>query len=612
MVGYLFAQAPPEPKIKQEQGKIAKQEKLSQADQDQELADEYYRRDDWAKAAELYKELVKKRDKLISNYQKYSICLTQLQKWDDLERLIKKAAKEEKATFTYVVDLALFYQNHQKQDKATATLLDLQKKLNESEQGTKLAAEYALKKGQPIWAKDMFLGIRKAMGQPNLFSSEMAKVYQAIGDNDQMFAEALAFLDRENQPSYFVQATLQNLITKPEEYVALERLLINKLSANPMNNALTEILLWVYLQQKDFGSAFVHARALDKRQNLDGQRSMEIAWLATQNNEYSQAIKFYQYVLSTWAGKPVATTAARQELLVREIVLKATYPIDKVEVNNLIVSYQNLNRTNIPIFNRLENQRSIALLHGFYLGNLDSAIYYLQKIVKQNGFSQELIDKSKIALGDLYVLTNEPWEATLLYSQVEKTQKDQPLGHEAKLRNARLSYFRGEFLLAQEHLDVLKIATSREIANDAIELSLRIQNNTILDSASPALLAFSKVELLLFQNKIDSAFLRLKNMLVKFPKDPIVDDIYWLRAKTYRRIKEPQLALADLDSIVKFYPEDVYGDDAQFLIGQILENDLGDKVKAMEAYEAVLKKYPSSIFTADARKRFRILRGDSL
>ncbi len=603
----------PEPKLRQEQGKVAEPVKQTQQDQDQELADEYYRRDDFAKAAELYKNLIKKKDRLVLNYQKYSNCLTQLQQWDDLEKLIKKIIKEQRETYTYPIDLALFYQNHKRPDKATTTLLDLQPRIRTSEEATLAAAEYAMQKGQAVWAKDMFVGTRNYLKQPELFANQMAKVYQAMGDNDQMFAEVLGYLERESQPAYFVQATLQNLITKPEEYVALERLLLNRLSANPMSNNLTEILLWTYLQQKDFASAFVQARALDRRQNQEGQRTMEIAYLAIQNEDYQQAIRIYDYVILTWPGKQVALTAARQQLQVRETIVKATYPIDQDEVRQLIQGYKQLNALNsTPFFNKLENQRSMALLHGFYLGQLDSAIALLQNIVTKNGYSQELLDKSKIDLGDLYVLTNEPWEATLLYSQVEKTQKEQPLGHEAKLRNAKLNYYKGEFQLAQEHLDVLKIATSREIANDALDLSLKIQNNTVMDSASPALQAFSKVELLLFQNKTDQALSQLNQILTKFATDPIVDDVRWLRAKTYRRIKQTDLAIADLDSILKYQPDDIYGDDAQYTLGQIYELDLGDKKKAMVAYEAVLKAYPSSIFAADARKRFRTLRGDVL
>ena len=47
----------------------------------------------------------------------------------------------------------------------------------------------------------------------------------------------------------------------------------------------------------------------------------------------------------------------------------------------------------------------------------------------------------------------------------EKIQKENPVGYEAKLKNAKLSYYKGNFSLAQSHLDILKEATTRERGN---------------------------------------------------------------------------------------------------------------------------------------------------
>lgn len=598
---------------KQEQGRLAPPQKQSKDDQEQELADEYFRRDEWAKAAEIYKNLTKRKERLVPNYRKYAQCLTQLTQWDELERLIKRVSKQEDKIPTYAVDLALFYQNHKQTEKAQSTIDDLTKRIKLNQEAVNMAAEYALEKGQPNWSKQLYESAREALKQPELFADQMAKVFQALGDNNRMFDEILGFVEQQNQPMFFVQATLQNLITKPEEYTALEKILLNKLSANPMSNPLTELLLWVYLQQKDFTSAFIQARALDRRNSQEGQKCMEIAWLASQNKEYQTAIRIYDYVIQTWPQTMTSFTAQRQQLLMREQVLKMTWPVDKPEVRKLIADYRKLNEARqLPSYNRYENLRTIGQLYGFYLDRQDTAIMVLENLIKQPAVNQELLDKSKIDLADFYLLDNQPWEATLLYSQVEKSQRENVLGHEAKLRNARLNYFKGEFMLAQEHLDVLKIATTREISNDAIELSLRIQNNTVLDSASPALYAFSKVELLLFQNKVDQALKQMADMIKQYPQDPIQDDIHWVRATTYRKMKEFQLAIADLEVILAKHGDDVYGDDAQFSLGQIYESDLGDKTKAMEAYEQVLKKYPTSIFAAEARKRFRQLRGDNL
>ncbi|MEQ1584874.1 MAG: tetratricopeptide repeat protein, partial [Cyclobacteriaceae bacterium] len=271
---------------------------------------------------------------------------------------------------------------------------------------------------------------------------------------------------------------------------------------------------------------------------------------------------------------------------------------------------------------------------------------------------------AKIELGDIYLLKEESWEATLLYSQVEKTQRETQLGYEAKLRNAKLSYFKGDFLLAQEHLDILKQATSREIANDAMELSMRIKENTLYDTTGAALKEFASIELLLAQNKNDLALQRLKNFKVtkkvkmnreeaikknlwwpekslsqkeleklkeeiKNSKDvastifgdsvwvdvetdftTIKDDVYWLEANVLLKRGEFDQSIAMLEKIITEFGEDILSDDAYFLEGEIYEQQIKNKDKAMEIYREFLNKYPGSVYAAEARKRYRTLRGD--
>jgi TolA-binding protein len=213
-------------------------------------------------------------------------------------------------------------------------------------------------------------------------------------------------------------------------------------------------------------------------------------------------------------------------------------------------------------------------------------------------------------LGDIYLLKSEPWEATLLYSQVEKTHKEMQLGHEAKLRNAKLSYYKGDFELAQEHLDILKLATSREIANDAMDLSLLITDNTGLDSSTTALAEYAASELLIFQNKLDQAQGKLDQMLRKYQGHSLTDEIYFLKANIYMKVGNFQQAITNLGQIVANPQYDILSDDALFLMAKIYEENLNDKEKAKELYNSLLVKYPGSIFTVDARKRFRKLRGD--
>jgi tetratricopeptide (TPR) repeat protein len=215
---------------------------------------------------------------------------------------------------------------------------------------------------------------------------------------------------------------------------------------------------------------------------------------------------------------------------------------------------------------------------------------------------------------------------------VEKVQKENPLGYEAKLKNAKLSYYKGDFRLAQEHLDILKQATTREIANDALDLSMRIKENIAFDSVGEALKQYASIELLLYQNKNDQALEQIQMLkegkvkklskeqafMLNVPEDSvlnisnqtILDDVYWLEANIRMRQGEFEKSIDLLRKIIQDFGDDILVDDAYFLQGEIYERQLGQKEKAMEIYREFLNKYPGSVYAAEARKRFRSLRGD--
>jgi len=280
------------------------------------------------------------------------------------------------------------------------------------------------------------------------------------------------------------------------------------------------------------------------------------------------------------------------------------------DYNDFVKEYPNNNSA-------LEASRNEAALFASYLNEKDSAIKILNKLIANPRTSMYLKSKAKLDLGDIYLLKGEPWESSLLYSQVEKTQKESPVGYEAKLRNAKLSYYKGDFRLAQEHLDILKEATTREIANDALDLSMRIKENIAFDSVGEALKEYASIELLLYQNKNDEAMERIAKLKqgisvsgAPISNQTILDDVYWLEANLRMKRGEFDQSLALLDKILGDYAEDILADDAFFLQAEIYERQLKNKDKAMEFYREFLNKYPGSVFAAEARKRYRILRGD--
>ena len=66
------------------------------------------------------------------------------------------------------------------------------------------------------------------------------------------------------------------------------------------------------------------------------------------------------------------------------------------------------------------------------------------------------------------------------------------------------------------------------------------------------------------------------------------------------------------EEIVLKFPEEIRADNSLYALAQIYELRLGNTEKAKELYEKIFMDYSGSIFAVDARKRFRVLRGDKV
>jgi outer membrane protein assembly factor BamD (BamD/ComL family) len=215
----------------------------------------------------------------------------------------------------------------------------------------------------------------------------------------------------------------------------------------------------------------------------------------------------------------------------------------------------------------------------------------------------------KLDLGDIYVLKGEEWEAMLLYGQVDKEFLEDPLGQEAKFRNAKLSYYLGEFEWARAQLDVLKTATTQLIANNAIELSLQIQDNTI-DSNEEPMRWFARADLYLFQNRITDATRILDSIEQIYPKHELTDDVTYKRAEIAIKEKNYDKAVLLYERVYKEHGSDILGDNALFYLAETYESKLNNREEARKNYELFIEKYPASFFLNEVRKRYRALRGD--
>ena len=312
----------------------------------------------------------------------------------------------------------------------------------------------------PDYAEKAYLQGRKIGKDETLYSNNLVSLYMQSRQTDKLIEEVLAFSGKDPEKLLYAQNMLQNTLKEEKEFDALERTLLSRVQKSPSETNYGQLLVWLYTQRKDFYNALLQAKALDKRLHLEGSKVLELGQIALINRDYEAAVEAFSYLTREYKGAPLYPLARQKLINAREEQVKNTFPIDQTRIRALITEYEQylseLGRTPQTV----EALRNMASLYAFYLDDKHRAIALLQELIAMPRANPDLVAQSKLTLGDIYLLKNEPWEATLLYSQVEKSHKESPLAHEAKLKNAKLNYYKGDFELAQEHLDVLKLATS--------------------------------------------------------------------------------------------------------------------------------------------------------
>jgi len=578
--------------------------------QEIQIANEYYLKGDKTKALSSYSALAKNPLNIPAIHNNYLALLLDLNMFKEAENYVERAIQKLDDRLSYKLDLGYVYLKSGDLSKADKYLKNLIKTSGQDIYRLKSMSDYLASRQLAEYAVAALLEARRAANSPNLFTLELANLYRMQGKRDEMVNEYLSYVTQTPGNINYIKNLLQVLLGKPEELESLERLLFDRVQQNPNSEVFSDLLIWVNLQQKNFYGAFIQAQAYDKRFKKDQVKTLEIAQVAFSNKYYDNAEKAYAFVAKEYPNTEYFLQARIGQIHAREAKVKRRFPVNRDSVNIIIGEYKNFISQYPENVNAYEAQLSQSVLQAYFVDQKDSAVTTLQRLINNNRVGNPLRAKAKLELGDIYLMKEEPWESTLLYSQVEKSQKDAPLGYEAKLKNAKLSYYRGDFRLAQEHLDILKQATTREIANDAMDLSMRIKENTDSDSVNAALKLFAAAELDFAQSKTSNGLAKLDLILQEFPQHALRDDVYWVKSQLLLRQGNFAEAIALLENIQKEFAQELLADDALFSEAEIYDQQLRDKQKAMEKYRAVLDLFPGSVYAAEARKRYRQLRGD--
>ncbi|MDT0646834.1 tetratricopeptide repeat protein [Zunongwangia sp. F260] len=439
------------------------------------------------------------------------------------------------------------------------------------------------------------------------FSLQLARIYGEQGKTEEMFQNYLDLIDAD--PKFFPIANREfnryiSEDASSEANMIFRKLVLKKLQENPAL-IYNKILSWLFVQQKQYDRAFLQEKAMYRRGESGLQGVINLAIIARDNKDLETAKEIIEYVIEESPSENIVLQGSQLLLALKQ---ESANP---EEYDSLDKEFQQLLSQYGYGINTLSLQIDYATFLAFKRNKTTEAVDLLKNL-SENVTSNFDKAQVKLTLADVLVLEEKFNEALIYYSQVQKLVKNDEFSQNARFKVAKTSYYKGDFDWAKNQLDVLKSSTSQLIANDAMELSLLIEDNSIEDSTQAALKQYARADLLAFQQKDSEAISVLDSVLEFHKGEKIEDEALLKQAGLYEKSAEYKKAEANYLQIIELYNEDILADNANFYLAELYANHLNEPEKAMTFYENIIFNFADSIFFVEARKNFRTLRGDQI
>ena len=575
--------------------------------QDDFLAKQYFNDGDFEKAVVFYEKLVEKNPRRTDYSEGLIACYQQLERYSDAEDFLLEKINQGN---TYPILLIELGYNHALQNDPTKASEYYAETLARIDENPNLGYSIALRFQKYSLLDYALKAYSKAMElNPKLdYNYQMARIYGEQGDIDKMYNSYLNLLINGKTSKSNVLRSIDDFISadpENENNIKLKKVLLQHAQQNP-DLLWNDLLSWLFVQQKQYNSAFRQEKAIFKR--MEGgtiQRLVNLGDLALNDDETEIAQSIFEYISEKSVDEVTRLNA--QLNLIDIQLLEANNKI-LTEVDKLFASLIDIHGYKSQT---LQLQIAYANFLTFKLDSPKPGIAILKKCLDLplNARGKAYV---KLALGDILVFDKKFNQALIYFSQIQKSLKNDVLGQNARFKVAQTSFYKGDFDWALTQLKVLRSSTSQLIANDAMQLSLLIADNSLEDSTQTALKKYAMADLLAYQNKTKEAIDALDDILQNHKGEKIEDEALLKQGELLTSVKDYDAAIFNYQKITEFYANDILADDAYFALGELYRNVLNEPQKAKEQYEKIIYNYQDSYYFPQARKNFRMLRGDSI
>ena len=571
------------------------------------LAKQYFNDGEFEKAKVLYQKLVKKSPGRTDYAEYYITTLQQLEDYQTAESFLLKKLEQPRVFPTFYIETGYNYALMKREEEADLfydrAIASIQTNPNYGYAIGHRFQKYSLL-NQAVEAYSLAMQLNPEAN----FDLQLARIYGEQGEVQKMFRAYLSLVYDGKTSRSSVQRYLEDFITENPENtnnILLRKILLQNAQQQP-DIFWNEMLSWLFIQQQQYKSAFAQEKAIFKRTDEASlERLKNLGQICLENQAWDTAENIFSFITDKSNDKDTQLNAALELI---EIELK-TNP--NPNLKDLDKQYQNLLATYGQELNTLNLQIAYANFLTFKMSNAAPAIALLRESMDlpMGRFGTAYL---KMALGDILVFDQKFNQALIYFTQVQQSLKNDVLAQDARFKVAQTSFYKGDFDWALTQLKVLRSSTSQLIANDAMQLSLLISDNSQEDSTQTALKKYARADLLAYQNKTQEAIDALTAILTEHKGESIEDEALLKQAQLLESQNKYDDARFNYIKIIEFYADGILADDAHFRLAQLLENKLGQPEMAKEYYEKIIFNFKDSYYFPQARKNYRRLRGDTI
>ncbi|MBK8807123.1 MAG: hypothetical protein IPO21_10955 [Bacteroidales bacterium] len=383
-----------------------------------DLALEYFQKREFEKAAGIYEQLYESTAlEIYFNY--LTKCYVELNDYKTAEKIIKKRIKNYPSDLKSYVLLGSLYGKMGNKAEETKQYKLAINKIEENEQQVIGLAEAFIGLSLLDEAELTYQKGRKLFKDYG-FYNELAKVYQLKSNYAAMFNEYLNLIEINEDLLEQTQSKIQSIIVFDTEgaikNILKEQLLIRVQQKSDVI-VFYDLLIWLFIQEKDFSQALVQAIALDKRLKGNGDQVFDIGLLAVSNADYVEGQKCFTYIINKGADNEYYKSALVESLSADFQITTSIEIVQNDKLLSLSVRYEALlNQLGISSIT-IKIIEEYINLQAYYLNAIPKAVEMITLGLAADGLSVNDKDQLRLLQGDIAVLNNEIWEATLILQE---------------------------------------------------------------------------------------------------------------------------------------------------------------------------------------------------